>query len=317
MPVPARLIGMAFALAAAIAFATNPPFAKLAVGEGFAPINAAFLRAAFMLVAVLAITRVTGIPLAVPKVARATLGWLCLGAVMVNLCYLASVSFIPVGLAAVIFYTFPLIILVLTPFLDREPLTPVRIAAFVLAFCGLALAIAPAAAKIDWRGIALALGASGGEVLLFFAAARVSRHLSSLTMTFWAHLFIVPGGLAVVVAFGDPTAFPDTALGLAALAAICLSYAAGFSFQLAAAAYAPPAALSVVFYVEPVITAGLAALLLAEQLTPFQYAGSAIVLAALVIAAGIELHGLRRKAIVAAPRVIVPQGRGGEETEAV
>ena len=98
-----------------------------------------------------------------------------LGTAAVGLCYISSVAFIPVGVATIIFYTFPLIILVASPMIDGDRPTLARAAIFGLAFAGLAIAIGPSFQTLDPRGLALAGGAALGATVQFFFAARATR----------------------------------------------------------------------------------------------------------------------------------------------
>jgi len=59
-----------------------------------------------------------------------------LGSTGVSICYLSSVAFIPITIAAVIFYTFPILIVVLSPIIDRKPLTFAMMAIVLAAFIG-------------------------------------------------------------------------------------------------------------------------------------------------------------------------------------
>ena len=98
--------------------------------------------------------------------------------------YLGAVAYIPVSLAALIFYTFPFYVAVLASLTGREPMTRTKAAALVVAFAGLILALGPSFDELNWRGIAcgvagsLAMGTAvtfGGPVMRQKRCARRER----------------------------------------------------------------------------------------------------------------------------------------------
>ena len=133
----------------------------------------------------------------------------------VGLCYLSSVSFIPVAVAVVVFYTFPIVIVLLNPLVEGEPLTLPLIGIVILALAGVALVVGPAFEGLDWRGIALALGASIATATQFFAAARATR-TSVIAKTFWVHVLVLPTAALIGLATGSLA--PPATLALAPLA---------------------------------------------------------------------------------------------------
>ena len=102
---------------------------------------------------------------------------------MVSLGYQGSVAFIPVSLAALVFYTFPLLVGAVcgrgrTRSHDRR-----QGAALLAAFLGLALALGPEFGALDWRGIALALLAAVGMGLTMTFGGAATRNEDALLMS--------------------------------------------------------------------------------------------------------------------------------------
>jgi len=152
------LLGLGLALVSAFAYGANIPFAKLSAEAGVSGPDIVLYRAFLMLAVLAALVFLTGGSLAVRSEARgAVLGLgLGLGTAAVAIAYVSSVAFIPIGVATIIFYTYPLIILVASPVVDGEPVTPGRLAIFALAFAGLVTAIGPSFTTLNPRGLALA-----------------------------------------------------------------------------------------------------------------------------------------------------------------
>ena len=92
---------------------------------------------------------------------------------ILSVTYLASVVFIPVSLAVIIFYTFPILILAITVISGRERAGATRWLIVAGVFTGLILVIGPEFSTLDWRGVALA-GISS------LCAVRSEEHTSEL-----------------------------------------------------------------------------------------------------------------------------------------
>ena len=114
-----------------------------------------------------------------------------LATAFVGICYLSSVAFIPVTVAAVMFYTFPILIVLASPFVEGTRLTPTLLGVVAVATLGVVLVVGPAFGDLDWRGLALAFAASVATAVQFFAAARC-RKTGVVAKVFWIHLLVLP-----------------------------------------------------------------------------------------------------------------------------
>src|SRR5690606_622435 len=82
---------------------------------------------------------------------------------------------IPVALAVLVFYLFPLIGTVIIGVFGWDRLSWSTLAAIVLAFIGLALALDPGAGHLDYEGVALAFAAAFGLGTVIAVSGRVLR----------------------------------------------------------------------------------------------------------------------------------------------
>lgn len=289
MSLPPRAIGIAAALAGAIAYGINIVYARAATQQGVSAADLVFLRVFLMLGLVTATIGFAGGSLKVGRPDRPVLALVGVSSAGIGLAYFFAVSFVPIGVAAVIFYTFPLLILIASPFVDGERLTLQRLGVFALAFLGLAVALGPTLGGVDPRGMALAAAASLFAACQFFAAARAGRRVGPQAVLFWSHVVIMPiAGLAALMnGIGQWSALTGAWF---AAAMTMLGYLAGFAFQMLSARNAPPALVGLVFCLEPVVAIATANLVLGETLTKPQMVGSLIVLSALVASSLAELR---------------------------
>lgn len=205
------------------------------------------------------------------------------GQLMINFGYMTSVLYIPVSLAALIFYIFPVLVLVIDALLSRRAPSPPVIAAFLAAFAGLALALAPSYATLDPRGLVAALAATLGGTLLMLFGSRAARRVGAVSTLFFMQLSACAVTATVMFALGGPT-LPGPGPGLWGLAVACAGYVVGVGLQVVAVKMVDPAPASLVYNLEPLGTLVIAALVLGERLSPLQYLGGALVLGAIVIA---------------------------------
>ena len=289
MSLSPRAIGIGTALAGAIAYGVNIVYARAATQQGVSAADLVFLRVFLMLGAVTATIGLAGGSLKVERRHRPVLALVGVSSAGIGLAYFFAVSFVPIGVAAVIFYTFPLLILIASPFVDGERLTLKRLAVFALAFAGLAVALGPTLGAVDLRGVALAAVASLFAACQFFAAAHAGRHVAPSALLFWSHVVIMP--IAGLAALWHGLGQLDALTGAWFAAAMTmLGYLAGFAFQMLSARSAPPALVGLVFCLEPVVAIATANLVLGETLTTPQMVGSLLVLAALVASSLAELR---------------------------
>ena len=213
---PDRRKGLTLAVMAAISLAFITTFAKLTYQNGATPLTLITFRALTGVIILLILARLFEGPLKIERKAIPSLLLSGLGLGMITFGYMSSVAYIPVGLAALIFYLFPLILLVYEAIHDRRRPGIRRITAFALAFVGLALALGPSLENLDMRGVALAFLGGLGSVVFFIGGQKASKSLGPLSIGALSNVMILPVAATVMVAF-DAYALPDTDIGWTAL----------------------------------------------------------------------------------------------------
>jgi drug/metabolite transporter (DMT)-like permease len=221
---------------------------------------------------------------ALPRSAWPAVVALAIALAAMTLGYVTSVAFIPVGLAALLFYTYPLMVAAIAPRLEGRPLGRAMQATFLLAFLGLGLAIGPSFQQLDWRGIALALAGAAGATGIFLASRKLVQSTPVLTAAFYSNLIGAGLLLAAMTAFGE-LLLPRASSGWWALAAAGGFYILAVATQLLALRFLEAARAAVIFNLEPLVSIAFAALLLGERLTLLQSLGVLLTIAALLAAA--------------------------------
>jgi drug/metabolite transporter (DMT)-like permease len=276
------------ALGAMSGFAGTTILAKFAYAAGANALTLLMFRHLFVPAALAAYFLVRGRKMGLPRAMRNRA--LLLGGVLAcnSIGYIGSVRFIPVSLAVLIFYTYPLIVALVSRLVDKKPLGRARVAALVCAFAGLGLLLgAGSHSTLDWRGVALASLAaiSLGNVLFWsdrlLGQAHAHESADPLAVKFHLLLGCGAGVVATFLVLGDYVP-PATEAGWLSVAGFAVLYLLSFVTLFTALPMLGAVKASLLANIEPVVTLVLAALLLGERLAPAQAVGGALVIGAIV-----------------------------------
>ena len=280
---------LALASAAAFAFSTVAAIAAFRAGSNPATLVAArFVLPALVLVIWLS---AQGRPVSLPR--RDGLIAIALGVVtaIYSWALLHAIGAIPLALAILIFYLFPLVAAVILGLLGWERLGWITIAAIVVAFAGLALALDPRTGQHGAAGLSLAFLAAVGLGVVVAVSGRVLRTSDSRPVTLYMAAVSAVLLIALCALQGD-FVLPNTAAGWAGFVAAALFYAFAMIAFFVAVSMIGPLRTSLLCYAEPVISAALGVAVLGEPLTLTQIGGIALVIVALI---GATALGHRRK----------------------
>ena len=281
VPAPRQWAGIALALATALGFALANTSASLAYHGGSNPLTVAACRFVLPTAALVLWLRLRGVPLGLP----ARDGWIAaaLGAVtaVYTWALLSAIGAIPLALAILVFYLFPLVATVILAVCGWERLGWRTVVAIVLAFAGLALALDPRGGNLDIEGVALALVGAIGLGTVIAVSSRVIRAGDSRPVTLY--MAVVAGALLIAVSLvHGEFALPQTGSGWAGFIGTSVFYAFAMIAFFIAISMIGPVRVSLLSYAEPVVAATLGFALLGEALAPVQIAGIALVVTALV-----------------------------------
>lgn len=314
-------LGLGLALLSAVAFGGSGVAAKPLIEAGLDPLHVVWLRVAGAALVML--------PLAVRH--RALLrtrpallvAYGLLAVAMVQAFYFASISRIPVGVALLLEYLGPAILLGWVRFVQRRPVTRAAAVGVVLAVVGLACVVEVwAGLSVDLVGVLLALGAACCQASYFLLSDQGSDSgadapdplgviaygllIGALVLTVitrpWGMEWSVLGG--TVGMNGSPVS-AWLLLAWVVLIATVLAYVTG----IVSVRHLSPPVAAVVACLEAVVAIVLAWVLLGERLSFPQIAGGAIVLVGAFIAQTAAPGGKPSKATPDA----LPEGAAAEE----
>lgn len=108
-------------------------------------------------------------------------------------CYFTTIQMTSMSVAAVLLYTSPIFVLVLSAFLFNEKITKVKICCIILAILGCAFVsglIASGGTHISLRGLLFGLGSGLGYGLYsIFGRYAIKKKYKALTITYYSFLF--------------------------------------------------------------------------------------------------------------------------------
>ncbi|MBV7700464.1 DMT family transporter [Streptomyces sp. TRM70350] len=288
--------GLALALGSALAFGGSGVAAKPLIEAGLDPLHVVWLRVAGAALVML--------PLAVRH--RALLrrrpallaGFGLLAVAGVQACYFAAISRIPVGVALLVEYLAPALVLGWVRFVQRRPVTRAAGLGVVLAVGGLACVVEVwAGLGFDALGLLLALGAACCQVGYFVLSDQGSDSGADAPdpLGVIAYGLLIGAAVLTVVArpwgmdwsvLADPAHMDGTAVPAALLLAwiVLVATVVAYVTGVLSVRRLSPQVAGVVACLEAVIATVLAWVLLGEHLSAPQIVGGVVVLVGAFIA---------------------------------
>lgn len=138
------------------------------------------------------------------------LGTGLLSIVFFNLCYFKEITIAPLSVAAILLYTAPAFVMIISAFCFKEKLTGRKIISLIVSFIGLIFVtgVIGDAGKLDPRSLLIGLGAGLGYALYsIFGRYALERGYHSFTISFYTFLFASIG----TAAFSRPLVIAEVA----------------------------------------------------------------------------------------------------------
>lgn len=275
-------VNAAYVLGIAVVFSLVSIFTQLAFDSGSNALTVVTLRSLFAGAALWAFLIARRIPWRLPPAERSRS--LALGALLAFSTFAVnkSIELIPVSIAMLIFYTYPLLIGIVSWLTGMERFS-LRVATMlVLAFSGLALALQVKGGPLNVSGLAYAMSAAVSWGALMYLTGRVFGGKDSQPHTL--HMMLSSATLFVLASvFTGDVALPATLKGWIGFAGVPLTYSIAIIGTMAAVSAIGAMKTSFYMNFDPVATIIFAALVLDQYMTPVQLAGAGLVIIALSV----------------------------------
>ena len=198
--------------------------------------------------------------------------------------YVWSILYLPVSLAVLAFYTYPLLTLIIASLLDRRLPRLLEVGALLAAFAGLGIALEVSFEGLHPAGLALVAMGAIGVAASFALSARIIGRADTARVTFHMAISSFVVATACTLATGS-LQFPQTGVGgWLVFTAMLVTFVAGFFGMFQGVSMIGPVRTVLTMNLEPVATIGFAMLILGETLTGRQLGGAALVVGAVTLA---------------------------------
>ena len=203
-----------------------------------------------------------------------------------TVCYFRAIEIMPLSTAAILLYTSPIWVMLMSALFFREKLTPRKIACVLLSVLGCALVsgLGSGGARLTFRGLLLGLGAGLGYAL-YSIFSRLIQQRGYSTYTNVCYTFSTAAAAYLAIALGNGSAAEIVRLpGAALLSVLCglLTGLLAYLLYTAGLRELEPSRAAQLATIEPVVAALLGALLFRQSLSAAEVIGIALVVAAVV-----------------------------------
>jgi drug/metabolite transporter (DMT)-like permease len=289
--------GVIFGVASSVSFGASGPFAKALIEAGFSPLQAVWLRILGALIILAGLCAATRGRESLSALRRHGGLVAVYGLVAVASCqalYFVAASRLPVGVAILLEFTGPVLVVGWVRFVRRQHVARVSAVGVLVAMAGLCLVVQIwSDVHLDTVGILAGLGAGAGNATFFLLIDRLTGSVDPLTLTTGG---MVVGAVALLplaapwsapwsvlgrqIPLGSGTAPGWLLAGSVILVSTVIAYLAGAA---AVQRLSAPVAAGLA-YVEPASAAAIAWIALGERLSGTQIAGGLVVLAGAFLA---------------------------------
>lgn len=277
-----------FVVTAAILWGTLGVFGKKLTYFGFEPTQIVLIRAigASVILILFALIKDTNLLKIEPHDSIYFVGTGIISFVFFNWCYFIAINKTSLSVAAILLYTAPTIVMVLSAILFKEKMTKKKIVSLMLTFVGCIFVTAfvqETGQKITISGLLTGLGAGLGYALYSIFGRYALEKYDSITVTLYTFIFASIGLIPITDIKGMIGLFSNAnfvyyavALGLFATVLPFLLYTKGLY-------YLETSKAPIIATLEPIVATIIGVVLFSEPLTLFKILGISLVIFAVSI----------------------------------
>lgn len=277
-------IGIIVAAGAALTLAINDVTVPFAYAQGFNAPTVVFFRFLFLLAGLLVLLPLLGLSYRLPgnQAFHAMGSGILTGIATLGL--LGSFAYIPVSLALIILYTFPILTALLEGLHARRAPSLVEFLCLIAALAGIGIIIGLNEVKLSSEGLLFAgISALGYAASIFWNSVKLRTADSTIVSFHMAVAGVATTGL-FVLATGSFAVAQMTFGGWLPLFLTCFFFGVAFIAMYKAVELAGGAPTAMILNLEPVFVMGLASVLLDEKLTVPGVLGGILVIGAITVA---------------------------------
>lgn len=275
------------ALFSAACYGVAMPLARMAYDHGTNALTIMTLRYLSLALILAAWLLIGGRSLKVP--ARTLAVCLVIGVTFVGTAggALASIVYMPVSLAVLVFYTYPTLTLLAECVLERRAPHRIEIAAVLLALLGLALTLQASLGAFHLIGVELALVASVSAAVALILTSRTLKKIGARLIGLYA-CAVASGISAAIMLSWERFSLPHTGIGILLLTLVIAAFNLAVLTMFASLKSVGASRAATIFCIEPVVGVLTAIVLLGEHLVLQQWLGAGLVGVAILIASRLQ-----------------------------
>ena len=204
-----------------------------------------------------------------------------------TVCYFTAISMMPLSAAAILLYTSPIWIMLMSWLFFREKMNGRKLLALALAFAGCVLVSGISGEGIPLTGLLIGLGSGLGYGLYSILGTVALRKYSPYTVTTWTFLFAAAGSWLIcnpaeMISRFTGAADPLSLLLFCGLTALVTAVIPFLSYTLGLRTVEASRA-GILATVEPLVATLIGVLVFSEPLSLLSSAGILLILAAIIL----------------------------------
>ena len=204
-----------------------------------------------------------------------------------TICYFTAINMMSLSVAAILLYTSPVWIMLMSVIFFHERMTKRKILALVIAFTGCVLVSGISGSGVTFTGLLIGLGSGLGYGLYSILGTIALRRYSPYTVTTYTFLFAAVGSLVICKPFEMMMRFasaPDKGfLILFCLLTSVITAVIPFLAYTTGLRYVEASKAGILATIEPMVATLFGILVFSEPLTVLSAAGILLILGAVVL----------------------------------
>lgn len=284
-----RLVGIFLALVSAVFFAVANTLAGVAYKGGSNPFTLSATRFVLPAILLFVVLKAGGKAVVLARRPAAIAALLGVVSVVYTFALLMAIELLPVTIAILIFYLFPILTAFILAAFGSGKLTAKMLLSTFIVFFGLSLALAVQFGELNVNGMLAGLVSALGFAIVCSVSNRLMYDQDSRLVTLYLSAAATVAMLVVSTFAGD-VRFPVTAAGWAGFMFSNILYACAIIGFYRSIAMVGAGAATFFLNLEPIVVIGAGYVFLNQMVSSWQIVGVTIVVGALIYASQPERH---------------------------